>query len=77
MDKESIRKESKEMLDSFAKALEAVEKEKDVDSYVDREEFERKERDGKDSNPGFKKRLLENAPKKDNNSIITERGSWK
>ena len=52
MDKESIEKKAKQMLDKFAKALEKVDNKKDLDSYVDRDEFEREEKKGgeKDKN---------------------------
>ena len=53
-----IEKQAKEILDKFAKALEKVDK--DVgEIYVDREDFERTEKDGEVCD-GFKRKLLEN-----------------
>jgi len=75
IDKEQIQKQAKEILDKFASALEKV-KTSEEDSYVDREEFEREEGNGKQCE-GFKKKILENAPEKDKDFILTEKGSWK
>jgi predicted Asp-tRNA(Asn)/Glu-tRNA(Gln) amidotransferase subunit C len=77
MDKEKIRRESKNLLDKFANVLEKVEKEKDVDFHVEMKEFERKEGDGKEPDSDFRGRMLENAPEKDSDLIIAEKGRWK
>ena len=76
MDQKKIEKEAKEVLDKFARALEKVEKEQDIDSYVDRDISERKEGLGKECDKSFKKRILENAPNKDDDFIIAERKGW-
>lgn len=73
MDKEDIKKQAKEILDKFADSLEKVKTEEDF--YVDREEYEREEDGAKREN--FKEELLKNAPKKNKDFIITEKGSWK
>ena len=76
INKELIEKQAKEILDKFAKALEGVEKEKaDVESYVDRGEFERNEGNGENCN--FKEEVLKNAPFHDDDFIIAEKGEWK
>lgn len=73
-----IEKQAKEILDSFAKALEKVEKEAGkAESYVDREEFMREEHEGKEPNDDFKNRILENSPEHNSDSIIAEKGDWK
>ena len=90
VNKELIEKQAKEILDKFASALEKVEKENDTESYADREEFERSEKAGSDfkksknskdaactDNKGFKQRILDNAPDKDDDFIIAEKGGWK
>ena len=80
IDKLKIEKEAKEILDKFALALEKVEGEhkEEIESYIDREEFERtEEKNENNCDPGFKKRMLENAPSHDNDFIIAEKGSWK
>jgi hypothetical protein len=87
INQDKIEKEAKQILDKFAKALEKVEKEYELNFYVEREEFERIEiasSESKDSenstfadNSDFKQRILENAPNKDENFIIAEKGGWK
>ncbi|MFA5258624.1 MAG: hypothetical protein WC979_09340 [Candidatus Pacearchaeota archaeon] len=78
VDKIKVEKQAKEILDKFAKALQTVEKDKeDNESYVEREEFERVEKQGKTSEEGFKERILKNAPAHDDDFIIAEKGSWK
>ena len=78
INKELIEKQAKEILDMFAKALEKVEKEKgEIENYVDRDEFERVEANGKICDDGFKKRILDNAPNHDDDFVIAEKGGWK
>jgi len=77
MDKSQIEKDAKRILDKFAKALVKVDEETSkVSINVDREEFERVEGEGEDGD-WFKEDFLNNAPKKDKDFIIAERGSWK
>lgn len=83
-DKNEIEKQAKQILDKFAKALEKVEKEKSTEdeAYVDRPEFEREEskKESKkecEINKDFKQNMLNNAPKSDDDFIITEKGNWK
>ena len=73
MDKSEIQKQAKEILDKFAKALEKVKTKENF--YVEREEFEREEKGKKCEN--FKNSLLENSPKKNEDFVIAEKGSWK
>ena len=70
---DDVKKEAKEILDKFAKALEKVKTNDDF--YVDRDEFEREENNGDECD--FKKELLKNAPDKDDDFVKAERGSWK
>jgi len=80
IDKIRIEKEAKEILDKFAKALEKVEKESDKEIFIEREEFERHEKNINLSNKpdnNFKKRILDNSPNHDEDFIIAEKGSWK
>ena len=76
MDKSEIEKQAKQILDKFASALASVDSEK-IEIGVDREEFEREERNGKECEVGFKQKILENAPESDEDFILTERGDWK
>ncbi len=73
MDKTEIKKQAKEILDKFAKALEKVKTEDNF--YVERDETEREEIDIKCED--FKEQLLDNAPRKNKDFIIAEKGSWK
>lgn len=75
MKEEEIKQEAKEVLDKFAEALSKVDEESE-EGFVDREDFERIEGEGKICN-GFKEKLLKNAPNKDKDFIIAEKGSWK
>jgi len=81
INKEQIEKQAKEILDKFAHALEKVElvsPSKDGGmTFVERDEFERIEKDGSCCEPGFKKRILDNSPVHDEDFIIAEKGSWK
>ena len=84
IDENKVKKEAKQILDKFAHALEKVKHEHDLDFYVNREDFERIKagsankfsEDSKIDN-NFKKKILENAPNKDEDFIIAEKGSWK
>ena len=71
---EKIRKEAKEILRKFSKAIEKVKiKKKDLKGKAGgfREEKEQEECD-KD----FRKRMFENAPEKDDECIIAEKKKW-
>ena len=77
LDKKIIEREAKKILDTFAKTLEKVEKEKGSEEYfVHRDEFEREEKQG-DSCTGFKELFLANAPHHDKDFVIAEKGEWK
>ena len=80
MDNEKIEKQAKQILDKFAQALESVEKDaKDMNIGIDREDFERIESKGDEFelNEDFKKAMLKNAPEKDDDFILVEKGDWK
>lgn len=76
MNKEHIEKQAKDILEKFVKALEKVEKESKEEFHVEREIFEREENNG-ESCENFKENILANAPKKNDDFIIAERGGWK
>ena len=75
-EQESIKKEAKLILDKFSKALENVEKEIKGAPGVKREKFVREE-SKTENNPEFKKLFFKNAPSKEGDDIIAEKGSWK
>jgi|TARA_Y100000031_G_C8126369_1_gene340689 Asp-tRNA(Asn)/Glu-tRNA(Gln) amidotransferase C subunit len=74
-EKESIRKQAKEIMDKFSEKISKVDK-KISELLIEREEFERTESDGKETNLDFRKRMFENAPKKNKDFILTEKKKW-
>jgi Asp-tRNA(Asn)/Glu-tRNA(Gln) amidotransferase C subunit len=77
INKEFIEKQAKDILDKFAGSLSRVEKEAGEEGIVEREVFERVEKDGEKEDKDFRKKVLENAPVHDEDFIIAEKGSWK
>ena len=76
MDKSKVEKEAKEVLDNFVGALKKIKTSSDDDNfYVFRDEFEREEND--ETCVGFKSKLLGNAPNKNDDFVIAEKGAWK
>lgn len=77
-DREEVKKEAKEILDKFAKALEKVEKEsKEIKEEASDESGMREEGEGWQPNPDFKEIMFDNAPKKSKDFILAEKGEWK
>lgn len=74
-EKEEIKEQAREIMDSFEKELKKVESQK-VELGVKREEQFRDETKTQ-CNSDFKKRFLENAPHKGGDLIKAEKGSWK
>ena len=72
--KEVIRKEARQILDKFAKALEKVPavKEKEIAEGTGM----RKEGEGQKADEDFRKRFFENAPKTSGDCVVAERASW-
>jgi len=75
LNKQQIQKQAKEIIDKFAKALSKVNS--DEEGYVDRENFERVEKEGKDCDKDFKKNMLDNAPEHNDDFVLVETGGWK
>ena len=73
---EQIRKEAKQLLDKFSKALERVKN--DEESNVIRDNDRRKEGEGtrNEANSEFRKIMFENAPQHDEEFIIAEKKTW-
>lgn len=77
-EKQKIKKEAKQIMDSFAKALERVEKkETKSKGLVKRQSQTRKETKTQKSASAFKKLFFENAPQKEGNLVKAEKGGWK
>lgn len=82
-EKEEIKNQAADIIDSFSKKLESVENLPE-ESVVEREEFYREEEckevseeeKEKPGNKEFKKKLLENAPKKNKDFILSEKKKW-
>jgi Asp-tRNA(Asn)/Glu-tRNA(Gln) amidotransferase C subunit len=74
-EKEEIKKEAKAIMDKFSKKLSKVDK-KISESLIERDEFEREEKGGKESNSDFRKRMFENAPEKNKDFILAEKKKW-
>ena len=73
INREKTGKEAKEIMDSFMKALGRV-KESQKDFGAEREQGRRTPEKKKEND--FKKRMLKNAPKKDDDYILAEKKSW-
>ncbi len=74
-ERESIRKEAKEIMDRFSGRLAKV-NEKIPEPLIERKEFEREEKEGKECSEDFRKRFFENAPNKNKDFILTEKKRW-
>jgi len=71
--KDKIKKEAREILNKFGKALEKVPPVKKKES---KEESWRKQEEGSEGDEVFRKMMLKNAPNKDDNCIIAEKAKW-
>lgn len=74
-EKQEIQKQARGIMDSFSKELMRV-KDKIKDFSLEREESEREEGRGEKCEMD-REIMFENAPKKDDDSIIAEKGEWK
>ena len=74
-EKEDIRRQAKEIMDSFEKALKKVGTE-NVDLGVSRKKMLREE-DKAECDEGFRPRFFDNAPRKDSDFIKAEKGAWR
>lgn len=75
-EQEKIKKEAKQIMDSFSKALARVESELADESAVKRKEQVREETKIECSKE-FRKIFFENAPSKSQDWIKAEKGKWK
>lgn len=75
-EQEKIKKEAKDIMDSFAKALEKAEEEFSEEFNVKRENQLREETSVKGEKE-FRKIFFENAPSKSQDFIKAEKGKWK
>lgn len=73
-EREQIKKQAKEIMDSFSRKLDKIGKIEE--SFIERDEFERKEGKGKPLEID-KEIMFENAPRKNKDFIVAEKGGWK
>jgi len=77
-EKEKIKKEAKQIMDNFAKALSEVEKQENKEAGLVKRDKNTREEKGIEKQPdSFRKIFFENAPNKEDNWIKAEKGSWK
>jgi len=74
-EKEEIKKQAKEIMEKFSKKLAKVDK-KIPEPLIEREEFEREEKEGLETASDFRERMFENAPQKNKDFIIAEKKKW-
>lgn len=74
-EKAEIKGQAKEIMDKFSEKISKVDK-KIPEPLIEREEFEREENQGKESDSDFRERMFENAPQKNKDFILTERKKW-
>lgn len=72
--RDEIAKEARQILDKFAKALEKVETQ---ESFVERKEMVRKEKEGEAGDELFREIFFQNAPGVKDDCIQAEKGGWK
>ncbi len=73
-ERQKLEEETKELLDKFSKALASVKAEGEWN--VEREGDRRAEKEGKACDKDFRKIMLENAPRHDEDFIFAEKKSW-
>ncbi len=78
-EKEAIKKEAKELMDSFEKELKKIKEEIKFEGIKRTNQLreENKEFKSKIYDEDFKKRFFENAPSKEGDFIKSEKGKWK
>ena len=76
-EREEVKKQAEQIIDDFSKQLNKV-KSKMGEPLIERDEFERGEDEGEGKCEDLDRGLMfENAPKKNDDFIIGEQGSWK
>lgn len=76
-EKEEIRKKAKEIMDDFSKQLSKVDGKKIDEPMIERKEFERQEGKVKVDESFSREIMFKNAPSKNKDFIIAEKGEWK
>lgn len=74
-EKEEIRSEAKEIMDSFSRKLSKIDK-KVKEPLIEKEEFEREEGNPRRGDDDFRELMLENAPNKSKDFILGGKKTW-
>ncbi len=74
-EKEKIKEQAKRIIEDFSKKLSRIEKEA-KEPLIERKECERQEGKGKEDSFS-RKTMFKNAPNKNDDFIIAEKGEWK
>ena len=74
MTDEDIKKEAKEIMDNFMKAMKDIEVEEDYNLI--REKCYRDEEEGVESDEDFRQRFLSNASKVSGEYVLANKGDW-
>ena len=75
-EKEDIKKQAKEIMDSFEKELKKVESEK-TDDFLVRRKGQMRRETKTSCDASFRKIFFDNAPSKDGDFLKAEKGGWK
>jgi len=75
-EKKMIKEEAKKIMDAFAKAISKADNAR-VDENLRRKYQVRKEGKEQGCDEAFRKMFLDNAPNKDGDIIVAEKGKWK
>ncbi|MEM3074618.1 MAG: hypothetical protein QW727_01600 [Candidatus Pacearchaeota archaeon] len=73
-ERKKIKDKTKSLILEFGDALEKLSEREDT--LVEREKFERDEKDGLESDKIFREIMFKNAPNSKNECIIAEKGKW-
>lgn len=75
-EKGKIKEQAKKIIDDFSKKLSKLDKET-KEPLIEAKEFERQEGKNKRDESFSRKKMFENAPEKNDDFIVAEKGDWK
>ena len=76
-EREEIKREAKRIMDSFSKKLGRIDSKKLKEFLIERKQSDRQEEEGKCDNNFSREIMFENAPNKNDDFIVAEKGSWR
>jgi len=74
-ERQEIKEQAKSIIENFSKKLDKANK-KISESFIERDQMERSEKNSKECDKEFRKLMFENAPNKNENFIIAEKKTW-